>query len=354
MRLQRSPLTCFPRIVRLVALALSAVAVASVTGAYAQRWSMRMEKVTDIGVEDGDPARVFGVIQDVEMDRAGNVYVLDALVRAVRVFTRHGRYVATLGRMGRGPGEFFVPVAMTVDARDRLYVLDQGNARVDVFTAGPDGRRTYATSFPVSFQPYDLCAVGDRLYLLGADQGRVVHVFSPDGKRLASFGAAVGGRDALLGATLSGGVMECRGGSVVFVPRLVGDVRVYSPADGRLAWSAPIPGYNPVRLTRNPDGTITLRMGRHGSHDLASSAVEMGRGYSLVQVGSLFPRASNGTEFREVRSFVASPRGRLLALAGRVPRVVAARGGYAVAVRSDPFPMLTVYTLRSWEEDVHR
>jgi hypothetical protein len=73
-----------------------------------------------------------------------------------------------------------------------------------------------------------------------------------------------------------------------------------------------------------------------------------------VQVGSLVPRAANGTEFRELRSFVASPGGHLLALTGRVPRVVAARGGYAVAVRSDPFPLLTVYTLRSWEEGVRR
>jgi hypothetical protein len=337
-----------------VAFALCAAAGLASDDLQAQHWSMRMVKVTDIGVEDGDPARVFGVIQDVEIDRAGNVYVLDGLARAVRVFNRQGRYVSTLGRMGRGPGEFFIPVAMTLDARDRLYVLDQGNARVDVFTAGAGGRRAYAASFPVPFQPFDLCAEGDRLYVLGNDRNRVVHVFSLDGRRLGSFGAAPGGRDPLLGATLGGGALECRGSRVVFLPRLVGEVRVYSPSDGRLAWAAPVPGYNPVRLSRNTDGTITLRMGRNGSHDLASGTVEMGGGYSLVQVGSLVPKAANGTEFREIRSFVASPGGRLLALTGRVPRVVAARGGYAIAVRSDPFPLLTVYTLRSWKEGVRR
>ncbi|HEV7587484.1 MAG TPA: 6-bladed beta-propeller [Longimicrobium sp.] len=313
-----------------------------------------MVKVTDIGLEDGDPNRVFGVIQDVAIDRSGKIYVLDALARSIRVFTRDGRFVSSIGRMGRGPGEFFIPVAMTVDAQDRLYVLDQGNARVDVFAPARSGGRSHTASFPVPFQPYDLCAVGDRLYVLGLDRGRVVHVFTLQGRRLESFGDAPGGTDALLAATLGGGVLECRGGSVVFVPRLTGDVRVYSPSDGRLAWSAPVPGYNPVRLTRNPDGTITLRMGRNRSHDLASGAVAMGRGYSLVQVGSLFPRANNGTEFREVRSYVASPHNQLLPLPGRVPRVVAVRDGYAVAVRSDPFPLLTVYTLRSWEEAVRR
>jgi|GEM_PF-1773480 len=320
----------------------------------AQRWSVRMVKVAQIGVEDGAPERVFGVIQDVAVDRAGRIYVLDALARSIRVFTRDGRYLSSIGRMGRGPGEFFVPVAMAVDPDDRLYVLDQGNARVDVFALSRGGRRAYAASFPVGFQPYDLCAQGGRIYVLGANRGRVVNAYTPEGRWLGAFGAAPGGRDPLLIATLNGGALECTGGTVLFLPRLSGEVRAYAPADGHLAWSAPIPGYNPVRLNRNGNGSITLRPGRNRTHDLASAAVDVGRGFTLVQVGSLVDRANNGTEFREVRSYVASPRNRLLTLPGPIPRVVAARDGYAVAVRSDPFPSLTIYSIRTWEEGATR
>jgi len=38
-----------------------------------------------------------------------------------------------VGSVGSGPGEFFLPAGLFIDKRNRVYVVDQGNARVQVF-----------------------------------------------------------------------------------------------------------------------------------------------------------------------------------------------------------------------------
>ena len=38
-----------------------------------------------------------------------------------------------IGGTGTGPGEFLLPAGLFVDDEDRIYIADQGNARVQVF-----------------------------------------------------------------------------------------------------------------------------------------------------------------------------------------------------------------------------
>jgi DNA-binding beta-propeller fold protein YncE len=77
----------------------------------------------------------------VAVDRAaGRVFVGDTSGtqgegHAVRVYDLAGKPVATWGRKGAGPGEFFFPTFVAV--RDgKLYVADTLNARVQVLDAG--------------------------------------------------------------------------------------------------------------------------------------------------------------------------------------------------------------------------
>jgi peptidylamidoglycolate lyase len=49
-------------------------------------------------------------------------------------FDRAGRYLATWGVNGSGPGQFKVPHGVTVDARRRVYVADRDNSRIQVFS----------------------------------------------------------------------------------------------------------------------------------------------------------------------------------------------------------------------------
>ncbi len=68
------------------------------------------------------------------MDTGG----VDSMLHQVQVYdTRNGELIKTIGRRGSKEGEFNLPIQLTVGPQDRLYVVDSGNFRVQVFD--PEG-----------------------------------------------------------------------------------------------------------------------------------------------------------------------------------------------------------------------
>jgi hypothetical protein len=300
-----------------------------------------LTKVSSIGVPEGDPARTFGDVADVAADRAGNLYVLDAAARRVRVFARDGAFLAELGRTGRGPGELLGPAALAIDSADRLYVLDAMSQRLEVFGPGPAGHR-WERSIRLGFSAGDVCAAEGRLYLLGTGEGRPVREVTPDGVPVRSFGAPPGGRDPLLSASLAGGYLACSGGGILHLPMLTPELHGYSPGVGD-TWRAEIPEYEAVRVEGDGE-SVTFTAGRSGVHDVAGSAAGLTPEYGIVQVGVLRKGATSPGELTRVKSYVVSRRdGRIRLLRADLPRIVAARDGYAFAVRGDPYPRVEVY-----------
>lgn len=72
-----------------------------------------------------------------DVDRHGNVYVGDRSAR-VFVFSPDGSVLRTLGRKGRGPGEFELIQSVRVLPGDSLYVFDASLDRATVFAPGMD------------------------------------------------------------------------------------------------------------------------------------------------------------------------------------------------------------------------
>ena len=97
----------------------------------------RLDDVLRIGAVDVEGPAQFGRIRDIEVDRLGRIYVLEAQSREVRVFDQAGRHVRSFGRSGAGPGEFRNPTTLAWMADDRLVVVDPGGGRYSLFdTAG--------------------------------------------------------------------------------------------------------------------------------------------------------------------------------------------------------------------------
>lgn len=67
--------------------------------------------------------------------KTGLLYVADAQAHDIKLFDAEGRLLEVIGQRGAGDGEFNYPTHIAY-ARDRLYVTDTINARVQVF--GPD------------------------------------------------------------------------------------------------------------------------------------------------------------------------------------------------------------------------
>jgi len=93
----------------------------------------------NIGVVDGDENLVFGSIRDVAVSGAGDVFVLDRLNMDVRWFDPTGRLMGRAGGKGQGPGEFFEPSALYVEADSAVVVLDPPRGRLTRYHLTNDG-----------------------------------------------------------------------------------------------------------------------------------------------------------------------------------------------------------------------
>ena len=91
---------------------------------------------------DGRPLSAFGELGDgsgqfaqskgVGMDSEGHIYVADALSNYVQIFDPEGRLLLAFGGKGSAAGEFLLPAGLFIN-RDRIYVVDSQNRRIQVF-----------------------------------------------------------------------------------------------------------------------------------------------------------------------------------------------------------------------------
>ncbi len=67
-------------------------------------------------------------------DSSGNVYVADSGNNRIQVFTAEGTFLRMFGKRGEGKGELRFPTALALDKNGYAYVSDNHNNRIVVFT----------------------------------------------------------------------------------------------------------------------------------------------------------------------------------------------------------------------------
>jgi len=137
-----------------------------------------------IGVEDGDENLMFGEISRIDLDAKGNIYVLDYKFRKIVVCDRDGKLLRTIAvAAGQGPREATNLSGIAVTPGGTLFINDMQK----VIVYGPDGQ--YLRTFLVGFMISSIgCAGAEELVAIGPNGGKILHVFDPAGKLLASFG----------------------------------------------------------------------------------------------------------------------------------------------------------------------
>jgi hypothetical protein len=137
-----------------------------------------------IGVEEGDESLMFGRIVRIDVDGRGNIYVLDYKYRRVSVFDKEGKLLRAVAvPEGQGPREATNLGGIAVTPGGTLFVNDKQK----VIVYGPDG--AYVRTFLVEFMISSIgCAGKEELVAIGPHEGKILHVFDPQGKLLASFG----------------------------------------------------------------------------------------------------------------------------------------------------------------------
>ena len=83
------------------------------------------------------------------VDSKGRIYVGDLRNRHVKVLSREGKLLQTIGADGQGPGEFQAVHDVIVGRGDSLYVIDQSLRRLSVFA--PDDPHPLVYTVPLSY-----------------------------------------------------------------------------------------------------------------------------------------------------------------------------------------------------------
>lgn len=111
----------------------------------------------------------------IDIDSAGNVYVVDVINARVQKFDPAGTLLLTIGKRGGKAGTFYRPKGVAVDDAGNIYVSDSFLGVVQVFTA--DGEFAYVIGEDGTATVYDtpvgLAASGSRLYVTQMLAGKV-------------------------------------------------------------------------------------------------------------------------------------------------------------------------------------
>ena len=114
----------------------------------------------------GDGTRVdtiyFDNISDIEIDAQGNILVTDNASPGFRIFSPDGTLTHEIGSEGEAPGEFQDTPLLTVGAEDSVFVFDEDNGRLTVYSPG-DYQLTrmvnLATNLPDYVEATDVLAI---------------------------------------------------------------------------------------------------------------------------------------------------------------------------------------------------
>jgi len=135
----------------------------------------------------------------VELDSRGNVFVAGHEDR-VQKFTRDGVLLEIWGTAGTGDGQLNHPHGLAIDRRrgDLVYVGDQENRRVQLFTAGGSFQRKWLDDGFRHIHDVGIDPVAGDIYV-GDYEANVVRKFSSDGVKLAEIGGSGAGAGQFAG-----------------------------------------------------------------------------------------------------------------------------------------------------------
>jgi sugar lactone lactonase YvrE len=210
-----------------------------------------VRKIGDIDTEDEHLA--FNYPSGVAVDRDGNIFILDSANARIQKFGPDGRYLATIGRKGQGPGEFIMPDTVDFDKDGNLVVADSAQARIHVIIGGGKDVRSIVVKEEMisGVRPLpsgDFAAKGS-IYSFPrpdqpaktADEMRLFRKIAPDGRAVSSFGLLTDLGEMI--TTAMGNATEFavgKDGALLVSFNAMNRIEKYAP-DGRLAWRADRP-----------------------------------------------------------------------------------------------------------------
>ena len=109
----------------------------------------------------------------VAVDRDNNIFVTEDAAHVVSKFSKDGKFVKSVGSQGSQPGEFDSPKGVNV-IRNRVFVCDQKNSRIQVLSTDLRHLATISTEFQVT----DIApGVRGNFYVVGTGGSQGIHFY---------------------------------------------------------------------------------------------------------------------------------------------------------------------------------
>ena len=139
--------------------------------------------------------RGFGHPIDLVVSKAGRIFVLNrhAGLARVGICTLDEEYLGEFGSYGHGEGQFWLPTAIALDSKERVYVADEYHHRISVFDSNGGFKcdwGEYGTASGQINAPSGLAIDSeDNVFVVDQKNNRV-HKFTSDGNHLFQWGEA--------------------------------------------------------------------------------------------------------------------------------------------------------------------
>jgi len=136
--------------------------------------------------ESGNDKTHFGRPQDIAFLSDGSMVVADGLTNSrVVKFDKDGKYLLEWGTKGSAPGQFDAVHAVAIDKKNRVYVADRSNDRIQVF----DENGKHLAIWPnLNFPNHIVITANQEVWVADNQPVRLVK-FDTDGNRLYSWDA---------------------------------------------------------------------------------------------------------------------------------------------------------------------
>jgi len=147
---------------------------------YSQEWFEFFWSLTTI-TKGGPP---FNRPTGVALSSSGEIYVSDGYGNArVHKFAPDGKLLLSWGEPGYAPGQFRLPHNIWVDKRDRVWIPDRENSRIQIFNSQGE----FLSQWEDVIRPTDICMDGEGIVYISELCLRV-SIFTSDGKLLSRLG----------------------------------------------------------------------------------------------------------------------------------------------------------------------
>jgi hypothetical protein len=141
------------------------------TSVYSQRLKITVEEIFTIGGdENASEEYLFVAPQQIFTDSQNNFYLRDVWTtngmhsNEIRKYSPGGKYIATIGGRGKGPGEFERIIDFCINSEDDIVIYDEINRRLTLFSTDCKNYKILKIPSNVYFRPSNISPLNSKSY----------------------------------------------------------------------------------------------------------------------------------------------------------------------------------------------